>query len=279
MREEKSGSYSEKSTVRNAVAVLLFFMAGRGLKDKLFLPLLSALYIANNLSVRARQRWLSGRLLAIKFLVRIRLRSLTFRCHSIAELSNVFFGHFEEVDVIFGVPKKRTVIDVGGHVGFHTVFWASVSDRVVCVEPIPLHCAIIRENLEENSLAQKVRLHQAAAWSSPGQLEITDLGASSSVIGPQSQQSARKLSVQGVTLDSLLQSDGIDNSSVDLLKIDVEGAEEQVLAGSKRLLEKSRPKIIFEALDDGAYGRIVSFLEPFGYSTVQSLSEHTYVCF
>ena len=50
--------------------------------------------------------------------------------------------------------------------------------------------------------------------------------------------------VQTEALDSLLEENGIDR--VDVIKVDVEGAEELVLRGATRSLTRYRPVVIFE---------------------------------
>jgi len=54
-----------------------------------------------------------------------------------------------------------------------------------------------------------------------------------------------RLAEKAVTLDSLT-SDGMRNTTIDVLKIDVDGFDGRVLRGSAELLEKSRPAVIFE---------------------------------
>jgi FkbM family methyltransferase len=55
----------------------------------------------------------------------------------------------------------------------------------------------------------------------------------------------------------------IDN--VDLVKIDVERAEDRVLEGMRSWLERSPPALIFEMLADGPHAEVQRLLAPFGY--------------
>jgi len=52
---------------------------------------------------------------------------------------------------------------------------------------------------------------------------------------------------------------------VDLIKIDVEGAETFVLEGAKKTLKKYHPKIIFEAWDRGSLNECKKILHRVGY--------------
>jgi len=52
---------------------------------------------------------------------------------------------------------------------------------------------------------------------------------------------------------------------VNLIKIDVEGAESLVLKGALKTLKNSHPKIIFEAWDKEHLDKVKKILKPFNY--------------
>jgi len=59
----------------------------------------------------------------------------------------------------------------------------------------------------------------------------------------------RTLTVHGTTLDNILKGLGVEK--VDVVKIDVEGAEQEVLTGMKETIARSNNiEILFEAWDD-----------------------------
>jgi hypothetical protein len=55
------------------------------------------------------------------------------------------------------------------------------------------------------------------------------------------------------------------NNRIGLLKIDVEGFEDKVLAGAKKIIAEDKPTIFFECLDDAAGERVYNLLSSFGY--------------
>ena len=69
------------------------------------------------------------------------------------------------------------------------------------------------------------------------------------------------------TLDNILKE--LKISKVDLIKIDVEGAENLVLKGALKTLENSHPKIVFEAWDKNHLDKIKEVLEPLNYKIKQ----------
>jgi hypothetical protein len=65
------------------------------------------------------------------------------------------------------------------------------------------------------------------------------------------------------TLDNVINRDKIKN--VKLIKIDVEGAESDVLRGAKKILKRDHPRIIFEAWDEKNLNKIKKILILFKY--------------
>ena len=58
----------------------------------------------------------------------------------------------------------------------------------------------------------------------------------------------------------------IETEKIDAMKIDVEGMEVEVMKGMFAYLEKFKPKIIIEILDDNKLKAIQELLSPIGYS-------------
>ena len=83
------------------------------------------------------------------------------------------------------------------------------------------------------------------------------------------------MKVKAKTLDSLLKKHKINK--VDLIKIDVEGAERDVLFGAKETLKK-HPKILFEAWDKDFLDKIKSVLNPYKYKVI-SISDTYYLAY
>lgn len=95
----------------------------------------------------------------------------------------------------------------------------------------------IRANNFQNIIALNV-----AAWNEPGELRL--------YLGPNSgEHSVKDLSsrwkmVQAETLDSIVAQNNL--SRVDWIKVDVEGAEVEVLQGAQGVMRKMKPRMIAE---------------------------------
>ncbi len=115
------------------------------------------------------------------------------------------------------------VVDAGAHVGTFAATAAAHASWVVAVEPNPANLALLRANLERNGI-QNVEVVEAALWPGEGevQLDVTGPTSAGSVV---SDGDGATLTVPTVDLDALVKRLG----AVDLLKLDIEGAEFELL--------------------------------------------------
>lgn len=128
-----------------------------------------------------------------------------------------------------GVDLARptgTVVDAGAHIGTFTTMAALHADRVVAVEPNPASAALLRGNVARNGL-DNVDVIEAALWVDDDGIELhaQSVSSASSVVRG-GDTASDTVAVPTVTLAQLVDRYG----PVDLLKMDVEGAEFEVLA-------------------------------------------------
>jgi FkbM family methyltransferase len=149
----------------------------------------------------------------------------------------------------------QTFVDVGANVGYFTLLGAQLvgpQGNVVAVEAHPGLADLLRRNVVMNGLFGYVTTWNRAAWSSSTTVHLHQRlnysGASS--VGAIGQEALDRLGdveemveVQAVAVDDLLE--GLP--CVDVLKMDIEGAELQAFTGLSRTLEKSRTiAVMFE---------------------------------
>jgi len=136
-------------------------------------------------------------------------------------------------------PGDR-VIDAGACFGDTALaFAAAVGERgrVLSFEIEPHNAAVARRNFERNpALAQRIRLRECALAESPALLYRHGSGPSAYVAPT---PSAHPLEV--TTIDRALEAGDLDR--VDLIKMDIEGAEPGALAGAQQALRRFRPKL------------------------------------
>jgi len=168
--------------------------------------------------------------------------------------------------------------DIGANQGFYTILASrrvGSQGKVFAFEPAPTEFRKLRRNLLINRL-HNVVMESQAVGSYEGLTEfylcLDYQGSFSSIRQPAYDVTSRKkvIKVPITTLDAYVQCNNI--SSLDLIKIDVEGGELDVLKGGGGILERLRPIIMCE-MDDrrtqqwGYQAReIWEFLQGYGYT-------------
>jgi len=145
----------------------------------------------------------------------------------------------------FAPRPGETVLDCGAHQGLFTLRAAArvaPNGRVISVEAYPPNAAILKSNTARSG-GGRVTVVEAAALSKPGEIElyVTDEASGGQTTVPTAGRGA--IRVRARTLDDILAEAGAPHP--DLIKVDVEGAALEALAGAGRALEK-RPRLVME---------------------------------
>jgi len=139
--------------------------------------------------------------------------------------------------VMSAVAPGKVVVDVGAYVGLYTVAFAQrvgPTGRVYSFEPDPRNCAVLRKHIVLNNVSERVEVHQMAVGEKDGFVPFTAGRDSQSVVGANSSTAE---TVRMARLDTILPS-----GRIDVLKVDVEGFEENVLKGAEVLLSDKKRK-------------------------------------
>lgn len=186
----------------------------------------------------------------------------------------------EVVRAISGsVLPGMTAFDLGAHGGFFTLLLSKAVGRkgkVIAFEPLPANFRVLEENVRLNS-TENVTVERQAVTSQTGQFRLDVPALESSLLaGPYQDDDERgRTLVAATSLDEYVFQKEI---RVDFIKIDVEGAEDDVLRGARRTLETFHPMMVIELHNlENEYGRhpAVADLPKLGYE-LQRLSEALY---
>ena len=145
-------------------------------------------------------------------------------------------------------------MDIGGNIGYFSMLMAK-NAKAGCVhifEPIELNASLLKVSAELNQY-KNLTLNQCAVGDEDGEVLFSQSldSAYSSIIDTNRKVLDKVYSVPLVKLDSYIEQVGLPR--VDVLKVDVEGAEEMVILGASKLLNdlNRRPKFILMELYDG----------------------------
>ena len=167
---------------------------------------------------------------------------------------NIVRGAYETSEIQFVrsiVKPGDTVVDVGAHIGFFTIHLATLvgaGGRVYAFEPFDANLALLERSVAENRFRDRVRARRAAVGATSGTATLTfpreTLNTGGAYLLPDGGAPLAGNLTARVPLVAL---DDLDLAGpVRFLKMDVEGAEPQVLRGAARLLERDRPIILSE---------------------------------
>ena len=159
-----------------------------------------------------------------------------------------------------------TVFDVGAHAGYYTLAAArrvGRRGRVVAFEPHPQNLDYLRRHVRLNDLRHVLVLPMAIADSTG---EAAFEAAESRFEGRLS--ASGTIAVKVASLDDLSAAGTAPDP--DVVKIDVEGAEERVLVGAAALVDRVHPVFFVAAHSPALYDRCAAWLEARGYDLRQS---------
>jgi FkbM family methyltransferase len=163
-------------------------------------------------------------------------------------------GEYDAFDGFRARPGS-SVLDIGANIGAYTLWqWVNAEKkaRVLAVEGAPATAAILRANVQRNMAANGVEVRECAVWSSAGPLEYLASARSSSTSGVAETldrslvKGAELVTVTAVTLGDLLATPALTGRKIDVAKIDVEGAEFEILKGASEGELRSIDRFVIE---------------------------------
>jgi FkbM family methyltransferase len=199
------------------------------------------------------------------------------RCPLNREDLIVMTRHEDEMIDRFDAKHGDTVIDIGAHMGRYTIISSKrvgKEGKVIAIEAHPGNFGLLRRNIALNRLTNVTAINCAVySKKMPLKLYLPDEDSGytmhhsvmSSYLVTKYKEAERKyMEVQADTLDSLLHRAGVDR--VDWIKIDVEGAELEVLKGAGETLSKNKNiSLLVEVHGRETYAPAMDLLRTHGF--------------
>ncbi len=161
-------------------------------------------------------------------------------------------GEQEQADYAFlrrCATDKHCVLDIGANVGASALVMLSdmhPSGNLYAIEPSEASCLVIRENARLNDASERIHIVNALADRTSGRLVAfhwDHISPQSSTVLPPRNARSIPMFKSTIAMDDLVSHYDIQP---DLIKIDVEGAEQGVLQGCSGVLRALKPMIALE---------------------------------
>jgi FkbM family methyltransferase len=153
--------------------------------------------------------------------------------------------------------KDAVCWDIGAHIGYHALAFASQGAQVTAFEPTRANHARLQQHLERNTaLAPRIELVPAAVADRDGEMTLVESGdmkgqSTGSHLAnatPPLKEAAyagfESHTVRAVTIDTLILQQ--ERRPPDIIKLDVEGAEHLVAQGGRVTLGRHKPLLLIE---------------------------------
>ena len=144
------------------------------------------------------------------------------------------------------VKPSMHILDVGANIGYYSMLSASLvgeKGKVIAIEPNPKNVKLIEASRRANRF-ENISIMQLAAGRERGILVINSSGSNGTTyqLSDDFQSLLESTTVASMKIDEIV----TEKENVDLIKIDIEGAEYNALTGASSLIKRCKPLIISE---------------------------------
>lgn len=190
------------------------------------------------------------------------------------------------------IQKSTYILDIGSHVGYHTLAYAKINPNIVVVafEPQKEIYDLLNENIAQNHLADRVKTANKCV----GHKSMKVCLSSNVDDGPNTDKNISydgsdifnmgglNIGIGGTEVD-MIALDDIYIDNLDYMKVDVEGAEPLVFLGAENTIKRFKPVICFENLKElspaylsnigiqGKVGTAFDILGGYGYNSFEEI--------
>lgn len=169
--------------------------------------------------------------------------------------------------------------DVGAYIGFYALPIARITSKAIAFEADAENVARLRCHILRNRLTGKIRVVNAAVWSTSTSAIGFQKGSPRSQGGINWNNQKPPLAtgpiqkVPAISLDDFV---AAGNPAPNIMKIDVEGAEAQVLLGADTILTNIRPIVLVEVHGVSEFAAVTQVLERHCYSADWAIPKEGY---
>ena len=146
-------------------------------------------------------------------------------------------------DIVKENTKGHVILDIGANIGNHALVFSKIASKVLCFEPHPVTFQLLSLNIRNEK--------NITAINSGASDTIAQLRA----ISPANNRGATAISERPIlsgeeawvfNVEPLDSRDDVKKADVAMIKLDVEGHEENALKGLEKCINRNRPLIVIE---------------------------------
>ncbi len=188
------------------------------------------------------------------------------------------YESFESQVFLEKLKDDMVVVDIGANIGYYTLLAAEKAKQVISFEPDPVSFTYLQKNVEKNNL-KNVEIHQLAIAQKAGTLDFYknphNFGDSRVY---SFKEGKRAYTIKTISLDEFIDINNI--GKVDVIKIDIQGAEGLALLGMQNTLAQQQPELFIEFFPKGLVScgtnpkDFINALHGFGYS-IWNIDDHS----
>ena len=220
-----------------------------------------------------------------RFLLKITVPHHNYKVYCPINKNDLLNLSIREDEIIeqFHLKEDEIVLDVGAHYGRYTLIAAKrvgPKGKVIAIEADPKNYDILNKNVKLNKFKDdNVITINYAVHSKETKIKLytpeeeTGYTIYNTIVSDRVSPQEKFIEVNANTLDRLVEENGIKHEDVNWIKIDVEGAELEVLKGAQNILSKSKNislliEIHLISESNTFYNQIMEFLRTYNFKIV-----------
>ncbi len=186
---------------------------------------------------------------------------------------------FEYSEIFEKLSKKiSSFIDIGANIGFYSLLAtkSNINIKVYAIEPANGAFAYLMKNIFLNNFENAINAHKLAISSKKGEIEFFEvqsnkypylkhtLSGENNIGTKTTSRNFISYKTDSVTLSYFIKQQNI--TTIDLIKIDTEGTEEDILSSGFEQIKKFTPIVICETLFNTTEYKLENFFKKLDYS-------------